>query len=241
MAAFGARPVSGVIEPFSAQSHWFQDLRASFAVVNIHTGHLVTEIKPTNNGQTMKNFLLGLLGSTVIALSALAALEVGDAAPDFEAKASLAGEPFDFSLRDALDEGPVVVYFYPSAYTQRCNIQAHEFAENMDEFTAAGASVIGVSLDSIERLNDFSADPEYCAGKLAVASDSTGAIAKSYGITVHEGREGSKDTRGVEIGHGFAERTTFIVTPDGKIAETIGGVSPMENVHKSLEAVQRRQ
>ena len=213
----------------------------SFAVIRIHTGHLATEIKPTNNGQTMKNFLLGLLGFTAIALPALAALEVGDTAPNFEAKASLAGKSFDFSLRDALDEGPVVVYFYPSAYTQGCNIQAHEFAENMDGFTAAGASVIGVSLDSIERLNDFSADPAYCAGKLAVASDATGAIARSYDLTVREGREGSKDTRGVEIGHGFAERTTFIVTPDGKIAETIGGVSPMENVHKSLEAVQRRQ
>lgn len=187
----------------------------------------------------MKNILLGLLGSTVIALSAFAALEAGDVAPAFEAKASLAGEPFNFSLRDALNDGPVVVYFYPSAYTQGCNIQAHEFAVNMDKFTAAGATVIGVSLDSIERLNDFSADPEYCAGKLAVASDADGAIARSYGIAVAEKREGSKDTRGVEIGHGFAERTTFIVTSDGKIAETIGGVSPMENVKKSLEAVQR--
>lgn len=187
----------------------------------------------------MKNFLLILLGSTVIALSALAALETGDTAPAFEAKASLDGKAFDFSLRDALDKGTVVVYFYPSAYTQGCNIQAHEFAINMDKFTAAGASVIGVSLDSIERLNDFSADPEYCAGKLAVASDESGEIAESYEIIVRAGRDGAMDTRGVEIGHGFAERTTFIVTPDGKIAETIGGVSPMENVRKSLEAVQR--
>ena len=189
----------------------------------------------------MKNYLLGLLGTTVLALPALAALEAGDTAPNFAAKASLAGQPFDFSLADALEEGPVVVYFYPSAYTKGCNIQAHEFAERMDEFTAAGASVIGVSLDSIERLNDFSADPEYCAGKLAVASDETGEIAMSYGLAVSEAREGSKDTRGVEIGHGFAERVTFVVTSDGKIAETIGGVSPMENVRKSLEAVQRRQ
>ena len=198
-------------------------------------------LQPTNNGQTMKNFLLGLLGSTVLALSAVAGLEAGDTEPIFEATASLAGEPFDFSFRDALDDGPVVVYFYPSAYTQGCNIQAHEFAENMDEFTAAGVSVIGVSLDSIERLNDFSADPDYFAGKLAVASDATGAISKSYGITVYEDSEGDKDTRGVEIGHGYAERTTFIVMPNGKIAETIGGMSPMENVHKSLEAVKRLQ
>ncbi len=111
----------------------------------------------------------------------------------------------------------------------------------MEKFKAAGASVIGVSLDDIERLNDFSADPEYCAGNLAVASDESGEIAASYNITVHEGREGAKDTRGKEIGHGFAERTTFIVTSDGKIAESIGGVSPMENVQLSLEAVRRIQ
>ncbi len=187
----------------------------------------------------MQNLLLGLLSSTIIAVPALAALEAGDTAPNFEAKASLAGEAFDFSLRDTLDEGMVVVYFYPSAYTKGCNIQAHEFAENLHKFTAAGASVIGVSLDSIERLNDFSADPEYCAGKLAVASDSTGEIARSFELNVRDAREGKKDTRGVEINHGFAERTTLIVTPDGEIAETIGGVSPMENVQKSLEAVQR--
>ncbi len=189
----------------------------------------------------MKNFLLALLGSTVIALPGLAALEAGDTAPNFETQASLAGKAFDYSLRDALDEGVVVIYFYPSAYTAGCNIQAQQFAVNMDKFTAAGASVIGVSLDSIERLNDFSTDPEYCAGKLAVASDIDGAIARSFDITVHEGRAGQMDSRDVEIGHDFAERVTFIVTPDGEIAETIGGVSPMENVQKSLEAVQARQ
>jgi peroxiredoxin Q/BCP len=192
-------------------------------------------------GNTMKNLVLGILGFTAVALPALAALEAGDTAPNFEAKASLAGKAFDYSLRDALDQGPVVVYFYPSAYTAGCNIQAHEFAVNMDAFTAAGASVIGVSLDSIERLNDFSADPEYCADKLAVASDPSGAVASSYELSVKEGPEGMTDTRGVEIGHGFTERTTFIVTPDGNIAETISGMSPMENVQKSLEAVQRLQ
>ena len=174
-----------------------------------------------------------------LALPAIAALEAGDTAPTFEARASLAGEEFDFSLAEALEKGTVVVYFYPSAYTQGCNIQAREFAVNMDRFEEAGASVIGVSLDSIERLNDFSADPEYCAGKLPVASDESGEIARSYGLEVADGRPGIKDTRGIEIDHGFAERTTFIVTPDGKIAETIGGMSPMENVQQSLASVQR--
>ena len=186
----------------------------------------------------MKRLIIAMI-STVFALPAIAALEAGDTAPGFTARASLAGEEFEFTLSDALEKGNVVVYFYPSAYTRGCNIQAHEFAVNMEKFEAAGASVIGVSLDSIERLNDFSADPEYCAGKLAVASDESGEIAASYELKVGDAVEGAKDTRGVEIGHGFAERTTFIVTKDGKIAETIGGQSPMENVRMSLEAVER--
>src|SRR5690606_39711165 len=134
-------------------------------------------------------------------------------------RASLAGEEFDFSLSEALENGPVVVYFYPSAFTRGCNIQAHEFAKHMDKFKAAGASVIGVSLDSIERLNDFSADPEYCAGKLPVASDESGEIARSYGVSVADARPGMRDTRGGEIDHGFAGRLTFVGSADGKIAE----------------------
>jgi len=187
----------------------------------------------------MHKYLIGFLISSLIAVSAFAALEAGDDAPKFTARASLAGEPFDYALQDALAEGTVVVYFYPSAYTQGCNIQAHEFSTRMEEFNAAGATVVGVSLDNIERLNDFSADPEYCAGNLAVASDESGDIARSFGINVRDAVEGAKDTRGVEIGHGFAERTTFIVTSDGKIAETVGGVSPFENVELSLQAVKR--
>jgi peroxiredoxin Q/BCP len=184
---------------------------------------------------------LSVLAAALVALPVFATLEVGETAPNFEARASLAGEAFDYSLSDALAKGPVVVYFYPSAYTKGCNIQAHEFAVNMEKFEAAGASVIGVSLDSIERLNDFSADPEYCAGKLAVAADPSGEVSESFGIAVREGREGMKDSRGDAIEHGFAERMTFIVMANGEIAETIGGVSPMENVQKSLAAVQSRQ
>jgi peroxiredoxin len=187
----------------------------------------------------MRRILVFLFAIGAVPVAANAALEAGDTAPAFEAQASLNGKTFEFSLADALEDGTVVVYFYPSAYTGGCNIQAHEFSENMDAFRAAGASVIGVSLDSIERLAEFSADPDYCAGKLAVASDPAGTIAKSYDLKVGGAVEGAKDTRGKEIGHGFAERVTFIVTPDGNIAETIGGLSPAENVQKSLEAVQR--
>ena len=141
-------------------------------------------------------------------------------------------------MRDALKKGPVVVYFYPSAFTAGCNLQAHTFAVNKEKFDAVGASIVGVSLDSIERLNQFSADPEYCAGKLSVATDADGKIAKSYDLEVRDARAGMKDSRGQEIDHGFAERTTFIVTPDGKVAATVGGLSAPENVSKALEAVQ---
>jgi len=185
----------------------------------------------------MKKLVLAGLASIAVALPITAALNAGDAAPVFTAQASLAGKEFKFSLAEALKQGTVVVYFYPSAYTQGCNIQAHTFAENMDAFKAAKATVVGVSLDSIARLNDFSADPAYCAGKLPVASDTDGAIAKSYGLMVREGRPGMQDSRGVAIDHGFTERTTFVVKSDGKIAATIGGVMPEENVMKALEAV----
>lgn len=184
----------------------------------------------------MKRLLL--CGLLTAALPALAALQPGAAAPDFQAQASLAGKAFDYRLKDALGKGIVVVYFYPSAFTGGCNVQAHTFAENIERFAAAGATVVGVSLDSIERLNAFSADPQHCAGKLAVASDAEGAIARSYELDVKT-VPGIKDTRGAAIEHGFAERTTFVVTPDGRIAATIGGLSPKENVEKTLEAVRR--
>lgn len=193
----------------------------------------------TGSGSSMKPLRHTVVLLSLMSLPVFAALQPGDPAPVFTAKAALDGKVFTFSLKDALAKGPVVVYFYPSAYTQGCNAQAHSFSMNMAKFTAAGASVIGVSLDSVERLERFSADPDYCAGNLSVASDRDGRIAQSYDVKVKEARAGLKDTRGEEIGHGFAQRTTFIVTPDGRIAANIGGVSPRENVEKSLEAVQK--
>ncbi|HEX4332647.1 MAG TPA: peroxiredoxin [Usitatibacter sp.] len=185
-----------------------------------------------------KRLLLASFLSCAILSPAMAALKTGDNAPQFDAQASFAGAASDYSLKDALKKGPVVVYFYPSAFTSGCNVQAHAFAVSHEKFAAAGATIIGVSLDSITRLNDFSKDPEYCNSKFPVASDADGHIAKSYDLSVKEGRAGIKDTRGVDIDHGFAERTTFIVSRDGKVAATIGGMSPQANVDKALEAVQ---
>jgi thioredoxin-dependent peroxiredoxin len=195
----------------------------------------------------MKRLLLGLVIPGLFALPAFAALKEGDTAPDFSAQASLAGKEFTFSLKKALAKGPVVVYFYPSAYTGGCDLQAHTFAVNSDKFKAAGASIIGVSLDSIKRLNDFSADPEFCAGKFPTASDADGSIAKSFDVNVMQLPAGktAKDVRGAEIDHGFASRITFVITPDGKIVSTIGNVAPGtnvapdKNVEQALAAVQQ--
>jgi peroxiredoxin Q/BCP len=178
------------------------------------------------------------LFACIASVPAFAALQAGASAPQFTTQASLAGKPFTFSLKDALAKGPVVVYFYPSAYTKGCDLQAHTFAVNKDKFTAAGATIIGVSLDSIQRLNDFSADPNYCAGKFPTASDADGSIARSYDLKVSEGPPGLKDVRDVEIGHAFVERTTFVLTKDGKIAQTITGVAPDKNVEQALDAVE---
>lgn len=192
----------------------------------------------------MKITALGLLLLGTLALPAFAALQPGAAAPDFVAQASLAGKAFTYSLKDARAKGPVVVYFYPSAFTGGCNLQAHTFAEDHDKFAAAGASVIGVSLDPISRLNDFSADPQYCAGKLPVASDAKGEIAKSYDIKITDTYKGQpiaamKNSRGEEIGHSTAERTTFVVGRDGKIIATIGGVAGDANAEQALAVVQQ--
>jgi len=191
----------------------------------------------------MNRLFAGALVAATMAVPAFAALKQNDKAPDFSARASLAGKEFAFSLKAALKKGPVVVYFYPSAFTGGCNVEAHTFAENKDKFDAAGATVIGVSRDSIVRLNAFSADPQYCAGKVAVASDPDGAIAGSYGLTKMDIKPGMKDSRGVEIDHDFTERTTFIVTQDGKVAATFSTaddkVSPADHVQKSLAAVQQ--
>ena len=145
-------------------------------------------------------------------------------------------------MNDALQKGPVVVYFYPSAYTGGCNIEAHTFSENAAQFAAAGATVIGVSGDSIERPNAFSADPEYCAGKVAVASDADGTIAKSFDLSAKTA-PAFNDTKGNPVDHLLIERTTFVVTPDHKIAATLSSaadkITPAQHVEKSLDVVKQ--
>jgi thioredoxin-dependent peroxiredoxin len=191
----------------------------------------------------MKKLLLGVGLSVLMSLPVFAALKVGEKAPDFTARASQAGKEFTFSLENALKKGPVVVYFYPSAFTRGCDLEAHTFAENRDKFDAAGATIIGVSADSIARLDQFSADPLYCAGKFPVASDANQDIAKSYDLAATAVKPGAKDVRGVEIDHNFIERTTFVIGKDHKIIATFSSkadnLTPDAHVEKSLAIVQQ--
>ena len=189
----------------------------------------------------MKTLLLGVAFTALFAAPSFAALKVGDTAPDFTATASLGGKDFTFKLADALKKGPTVVYFYPSAYTGGCDLEAHTFAEQSDKFAAAGASIIGVSADDLTRLKRFSADPNFCAGKFPIASDADTKIATSYNLNVGAARDGAKDVNQDVIGHAFIERVTYVVGKDGKIMAVMSSkddkLTPDQHVDKSLAIV----
>jgi len=191
----------------------------------------------------MTNLLPAMSLLVSLVLPAAAALKVAENAPDFSAEASLAGKHFKFSLEDALRKGPVVVYFYPSAFTKGCDLEAHTFAQDKEKFDAAGATIIGVSADDITRLDAFSSDPNYCAGKFPVASDADHKIATSYGLTASAGKPGMKDVRGVDINHDFIERVTYVIGKDHKIIATLSSkddkLSPEQHVEKALAVVQQ--
>ena len=168
-------------------------------------------------------------------------LSTGSTITALTTKASLAGNEFNFSLKKALAKEPVVLYFYPAAYTGGCDLEAHTFAEFKDKFTAAGATIIGVSADDIQRLKSFSSSPDYCAGKFPVASDPGGKIAAKYGLELKPPQPGAKDVTGQQVTHGFIPRTTFVINKDGKIvavfSSTTDHISPDEHVKKSLAIV----
>ncbi|MHA6204703.1 peroxiredoxin [Dyella soli] len=186
-----------------------------------------------------------LIAAMAMATSASAAISQGATAPDFTAQASQAGKATTITLAKALKSGPVIVYFFPSAYTGGCDIEAHAFATEAAKFTAAGATIIGVSADSIQRLNAFSADPNYCAGKFPVASDPEGKIAASYDLKMSAAEPNATDVRGAVIDHGFISRTTFVIGRDGKIAAVFSSeadhLHPQDHVSKSLAIVEQLQ
>ncbi len=168
--------------------------------------------------------IVGLAAADLLALPAWAALPNGTKAPDFSAEASKGGDTFKFALADALKKGPVVLYFYPAAFTPGCTVEAHEFAEATDKFAALGATVIGVSHDPIDKLQKFSVSE--CRSKFAVAADTDGSIMKSYDAVL--------------LGHtSYANRTSYVIAPTGEIVYSYTAMSPDKHVENTLAAVQQ--
>jgi peroxiredoxin len=168
------------------------------------------------------NFLL--LACALASLPCAAALRVGDAAPAITTQATLAGKPFSFVLADALKKGPVVLYFYPAAFTSGCTAEAHDFAEATEQFHALGATVIGVSHDGIEKLNRFSVTE--CRNKFAVASDADGSIMKSYDAVLKGNPE-------------YADRISYVISPDGSILYEYSNPDHSKHVENTLSAVKK--
>jgi len=165
---------------------------------------------------------IAMLAVAVLAAPAHAALTVGQHAPEFTAEASLGGKVFTYSLGDALKKGPVVLYFYPAAFTKGCTREAHEFAEAMDKYQALGASVIGVSHDAIKKLSDFSVSE--CRNKFPVASDADQRIMKSYDAVLPQKPR-------------YANRTSYVIAPDGEIIYAYTDLNPDKHVENTLSAL----
>jgi len=168
------------------------------------------------------NRLLATLIALLLSASAHAALDVGERAPDFSAPAALAGKVYKFSLADALRKGPVVLYFFPAAYSAGCSVEAHEFAEADADFAALGASVIGVSADDIDTLARFSV--QACQSRFPVASDEKQAVIRSFDAVMKTRPE-------------YANRVTYVIAPDGSIIYNYQSLNPARHIEKTLGAL----
>ena len=165
------------------------------------------------------------LAGTFAATAAMAALKPGDAAPPFSVEAAQGGKTFTFTLADALKKGPVVVYFYPKSFTSVCTIEAHAFADAIPTFQAAGASVIGLSGDGIATQREFSS--KECRDTFPVGADQNLAVAKSY--------DAAMTIPGT--GFGFANRTSYVIAPDGKILSTYSDSDAEPHIKNAVSAV----
>jgi thioredoxin-dependent peroxiredoxin len=174
----------------------------------------------------MRRSLLVAATALAVAIPVYAALPDGTKAPDINTQATLAGKEFKFSLAEALNKGPVVLYFYPAAFTPGCTVEAHDFAEATEKFQALGATVIGVSHDPIEKLDKFSVSE--CRNKFAVASDADGSIMKAYDAVL--------------LSHpAYANRTSYVIAPDGRIIYSYTAMNPDQHVENTMAAVKKWQ
>lgn len=159
---------------------------------------------------------------------ARAALKLGDAAPDFTAAAAIGGKDFQFSLAESLKKGPVVLYFYPKSFTKGCTIEAHEFADQYDNFAAAGASLIGVSADTIETQRDFST--KECRDKFPIAADPKLSVIEAYD---------AKRSAPIPSGAIVSDRISYVVTPDGRVGLSLTDSDPIKHVRETLDFVRK--
>lgn len=167
-----------------------------------------------------------LAGLVFTASAAQAALKPGDAAPAFTTEAAMGGKSFRFQLSEALARGPVVLYFYPKAFTSGCTYEAHQFAEATERFAALGATVIGVSNDDIDTLKRFSV--EACRNKFAVASDAKASVIRAYDAQVISMLD-------------MAARISYVIGKDGKVAFVHQDSNPDTHVASTLKAVEQLQ
>jgi len=175
----------------------------------------------------LKNSWLPIAVLLLVALASMAAsaaLVVGAPTPDFTTDAARAGVAFKFSLKEALKQGPVVLYFYPKAFTSGCTVEAHNFAEATPKFNALGATVVGISNDDIETLKKFSV--EACRDKFAVAADSGARIMKQYDAALW-------------IKPDMADRISYVISPEGKVLYVYSSLSPDQHVQNTLQAVEK--
>ncbi|MGN6499308.1 MAG: peroxiredoxin [Tsuneonella sp.] len=163
--------------------------------------------------------LAALVGAPVSA-----ELPVGAKAPMFATQAALGGKTFAFNLRAALAKGPVVLYFYPKAFTKGCTLEAHAFAEASDDFKALGATVIGVSNDDIATLKRFST--EECRSKFAVAAANPKIVQAYKAALVMNGKA-----------TGLTERTSYVIDRHGRIVFVHSDLDYKDHVRLALEAV----
>lgn len=169
---------------------------------------------------------LAALFALISPVAAPAALPVGALAPQFATQGALNGAPFAFDLKKALRKGPVVLYFYPKAFTQGCTLEAHAFSEASDDFAKAGATIVGMSNDSLPVLQKFST--EACRGKFAVASATPG-IVRDYDVDLV--REG--------VSTGLTSRTSYVIARNGRIAMVHSNLDWRDHVALTLAAVRK--
>jgi thioredoxin-dependent peroxiredoxin len=168
--------------------------------------------------------LIAGLAALAMPVDTRAQLAEGARAPLFTTTGALAGKPFKFTLAQQLKKGPVVLYFFPKAFTQGCTLEAHAFAEASDDFRKAGATVIGLSTDDLPALKKFSR--EACRDKFAVATASQ-AIVKAYGV----------DLKKLGVSTGLTTRTSFVIAPDRRIVHVHSDMDYKDHVAQSLAAV----